>query len=68
MTEPIELRAAAEGMAEIIAQEGVSVDVDTLASRLEEWGPEVADDLLSATDPGGLVDTLDDMDPDLLDW
>lgn len=68
MTEPIELRAAAEGMAEIIAQEGVSVDVDTLASRLGEWGSEVADDLVSATDAGGLVDTLDDLDQDLLRW
>ena len=55
-------------MAEIIEQEGVTVDVDTLADRLEEWGPEVADDLISASDPGGLVDTLDDMDPDLLNW
>ena len=68
MTEPVELDAAAEGLAEIIEQEGGSVDVEALADRLEEWGSEVADDLLSASDPGGLADTLDDMDPDLLEW
>ena len=48
MSEPVELDAAAEGMAEIIEQQGVSVDLDALTDRLEEWGPEVTDDLLSA--------------------
>ena len=67
MTEPIELGAAAESMAEIIEQEGVSVDVDALQDLLEELSPEDADELLNASDPGGLVDTLDDMDPDLLE-
>ena len=68
MTEPVDLDAAAEGMAEIIEQEGVSADVEALEGLLEEPGSEDARELLDASDPGGLVDTLDDLDPDLLEW
>lgn len=68
MTAPVDLEAAAEGLAEMMEQEGPSVDVAALADLLEELGQEGAEELLNATDPGGLVDTLDEIAPDLLEW
>ncbi len=68
MTEPVDLEAAAEGLAEMMEQEGCTVDREALADFIEELGPEGAEDLLSASDPGGLVDELEEMDLNLLEW
>ena len=68
MTDRIDLEAAAEVLAEMIEQEGVNVDRDALQDMLEELGPDDAEMLLDATDPGGLVDTLEEIEPDLLEW
>ncbi len=68
MTDRIELDAAAEALAEVVEHEGVHVDQDALQDLLEELGPEGAEELLGATDPGGLVDTLEEMDSDLVEW
>ena len=67
MSDRIGLDAAAESLAEMIEQEGVDVDQDALQDLLEELGPEGAEELLGASDPGGLVDTLEEMDSDL-EW
>ena len=68
MTDGIDLDTAAEVLAEMMEGQGVGVDRHALQDLLEELGPEDAAELLGATDPGGLVDTLDEMDPSLLEW
>lgn len=67
MYDEMDLEAEAEELAEMIEQEGCTVDQDHLGDILEE-SPELGEGLLNATDPGGLVDELEDMFPDLLDW
>ena len=68
MTDRIDLDTDAELLAEMAEQVGVGVDRDALADLLEELGPEGSEELLGAADPGGLVDTLDEMDFDGLEW
>jgi len=57
------LEAGAEMLSEIIHQEGYDVDEERRAEVLED-SPE----LMDASDPGGIVDELADLDPDLLEW
>ena len=68
MRDEIDLEAAAELVAEMLEQEGVSVDRGALYDLLEESGPEGSEEILGATDPGGLLDTLGEMDADVLEW
>ena len=67
MNESTDLDADADALAAMLEDEGCDVDRERLADLLEELGPEGSEDLLNATDPGGLVDTLDEMDLDLLE-
>lgn len=67
MYDEMDLEAEAEGLAEMIEQENCAVDRDRLADILEEF-PDLGEELLNATDPGGLVDEMEDMFPGLLDW
>lgn len=68
MSDGIDLEAAAELVADMVEQVGVGVDRDALADLLEELGPEGSEELLGATDPGGLLDELGEMDFDGLEW
>ena len=68
MNDDIVLDAAAEILTEMMEGEGRTVDQARLEEFIEETSPEVLESLLDASDPGGLMDTLDDMDPDLLGW
>ena len=68
MRDEIDLDAAAELVADMVEQVGVGVDRDAMKDLLEEVGPEGSDELLNAVDPGGLVDTLDEMDFNGLEW
>ena len=67
MTGEIDLEGAAEMLTETIEEGGRTVDQAGLEEFIEETSPEELESLLDASDPGGLVDDLDDMDPDLLD-
>ncbi len=68
MNMPTDLEADAEALAEMIEQEGCTVDREALTDYLEELGPDGAEDLLNASDPGGLVDELEESDLNLLEW
>ena len=68
MRDRIDLEAAAELVADMVEQVGVGVDRDALADLLEELGDEGSGELLSAADPGGLLDELGEMDFDGLEW
>ena len=67
MYDELDLEAEAQELAEVIAQEGGTVDQEWLAQILET-DPELGEELLNATDPGGLADDLADTFPGLLDW
>ncbi len=67
MTLEIDLEGAAEMLRETIEEECRTVDQARLEEFIEETSPEELESLLDASDPGGLIDDLDDMDPDLLD-
>ena len=67
MTVPRDLYEDADEVAETIEQVGVGVDREALQDMLEELGPEGVEELLDATDPGGLLDELAEMDPSLLE-
>ena len=68
MRMPPSLDDDADAIAEMAEQAGVSVDRDALHDMLEEFGADGVEELLNAADPGGLVDELDAMDPNLLEW
>jgi len=68
MTDDLDLDTAAELVADMVEQVGVGVDREALQDLLEELGPEGAEELLSAADPGGLLDELGEMDFDGLGW
>ena len=67
MYDEMDLEAEADELAEMIEQEYCAVDRDRLADILEEF-PDLGEEFLNATDPGGLVDDLEAQFPDLLDW
>ena len=68
MRMPTSLDDDADAIADMAEQAGVSVDRAALHDMLEELGPEGVEELLDAADPGGLVDELDAMDSNLLEW
>ena len=68
MTDRTDLATDAELLADMVEQVGVGVDRDALQDLLEELGPEASEELLGATDPGGLLDELAEMDFDGLEW
>ena len=68
MRMPPSLDDDADAIAEMAEQAGVSVDRAALHDMLEELGAEGVEELLDAADPGGLVDELDAMDLNLLEW
>ena len=68
MRMPTSLDDDADAIADMAEQAGVSVDRDALHDMLEECGAEGVEELLDAADPGGLVDELDAMDSNLLEW
>ena len=68
MTNRIDLDTAADLVADMIGEVGVGVDREAMQDLLEELGPDGAEELLSAADPGGLLDDLGEMDFDGLEW
>ena len=68
MRMPPSLDDDADAIADMAEQAGVSVDRAALHDMLEELGAEGVEELLDAADPGGLVDELDAMDSNLLEW
>ena len=68
MRMPTSLDDDADAIADMAEQAGVSVDRAALHDMLEELGAEGVEELLDAADPGGLVDELDAMDSNLLEW
>lgn len=63
-----DLDAVAAMLAEIVEQEGVLVDEQLLASHLRDLDRATVAHLCAAIDPGGLLDTIEAIAPEVFVW